>query len=93
MAKTKYDYIYCEDCKTMVDLWKYGSIEDTGHSKCRWRYVTEEELVNCVEDCEKPLPYCPKCDSILDGGDEYARDRWCSFCEASVNDEDVIYRN
>lgn len=45
------DYIYCEDCKTFVDLWKYGSVENAGHKHCRWRYVTEEELKRCIQDC------------------------------------------
>ena len=48
------DYIYCEDCKQFIDLWKYGGgIEDTGHDKCNWRYVTEEELKQCVADCKQ----------------------------------------
>ena len=51
--KTIKDYIYCEDCKEYVDLWKYGTIKDTSHKDCNWRYVTEEELKICVEDCEE----------------------------------------
>ena len=51
--KTKQDYIYCEDCETYLDFWKYDCIEDTGHDKCNWRYVTEEELKNCINDCER----------------------------------------
>ena len=46
------DYVFCETCQTYVDFWKYGhDIEDAGHSHCNWRYVTEEELLTCVEDC------------------------------------------
>jgi hypothetical protein len=48
----KEDYILCEDCKTYVDLWKYGSIENTGHQNCKWRYVNEEELKECIKDCK-----------------------------------------
>lgn len=44
-------YIYCEDCKTYVDFWKYDNIEDTGHADCNWRYVTDEELKVCIQDC------------------------------------------
>lgn len=47
------DYLYCEDCHTFVDLWKYGNVEDTGHEKHRWRYVTKEELKQCIEDCKE----------------------------------------
>jgi uncharacterized paraquat-inducible protein A len=46
------DYIYCEDCKTYIDLWKYETIENTGCDKCNWRFVTEEELKVCIEDVE-----------------------------------------
>jgi len=52
MATIK-DYIYCEDCETFVDFWKYGDIKDTGHDECKWRYVTKEELKGCIEDCKK----------------------------------------
>ena len=45
------DYIYCEDCETYLDFWKYDSIEDTDHENCKWRYVTEEELKVCMRDC------------------------------------------
>ena len=45
------DYIYCPDCNTYVDLWKYGDIDDTGHADCNWRFVTEEEVKACIDDC------------------------------------------
>jgi len=52
MATVK-DYIYCEDCKTFADFWKYGhNIEDAGHDKCKWRYVTLSELKVCIQDCK-----------------------------------------
>ena len=57
-------YIYCEDCKEFIDLWKYDCIEDTGHDKCKWRYVTEKELKKCVADCEKNG--CLKEDNFFD---------------------------
>ena len=47
------DYIYCEFCKEFVDLWKYDSIEDTGHDECKWRYVTDKELKECIKDCKE----------------------------------------
>jgi len=51
LGKQQTDYIYCPDCKCYVDLWKYNSIEDTGHSECNWRYVSQAELVECVDNC------------------------------------------
>lgn len=37
-----------------VDFWKYDhNIKDAGHEGCKWRYVTEEELKECVSDCEE----------------------------------------
>jgi len=51
---TTKDYIYCEDCKEYVDLWRYDhNIKDCGHETCKWRYVTEEELIGCTEDCKR----------------------------------------
>lgn len=48
------DYIYCEDCKTFVDLYKYDHrVEDAGHQDCTWRFVTEDELRVCIAECEK----------------------------------------
>ncbi len=53
MVTTK-DYIYCKDCETFVDFWKYDhSLKDCGHDKCKWRYVTKEELKGLIEDCKK----------------------------------------
>jgi hypothetical protein len=46
------DYIYCEDCQEFVDFWKYNhNIIDAGHNGCSWRYVTKEELADCIEAC------------------------------------------
>ena len=51
---TNQDYIYCEDCRMLVDFWKYDhNIRDTGHQDCNWRYVTDEELATCIEDCKE----------------------------------------
>lgn len=48
----KQDFIYCEDCKQFVDFWKYDhDIESCGHSTCKWRYVTCEELDDCIKNC------------------------------------------
>ncbi|KKN65874.1 hypothetical protein LCGC14_0476910 [marine sediment metagenome] len=49
----KEDYIYCEDCQMFVDFWKYNNLADTGHAGCNWRYVTGEELIDCLADCEE----------------------------------------
>lgn len=50
-ATTK-DYIYCETCKMYVDYWKYDhDIKAAGHEQCNWRFVTQEELKNCVASC------------------------------------------
>lgn len=45
------DYLYCNDCKTWVDLFKYGDVDDTGHKDCNWRYPNKEELLICIKDC------------------------------------------
>jgi hypothetical protein len=52
-AKTT-DYIFCSDCNEFVDFWKYNhNIKDAGHDDCQWRYVTKEELKECIEVCEE----------------------------------------
>ena len=51
--KTNKDYIYCEDCNEYVDFWKYDNVEDTGHDECNWHYVNDEELKDCIKDCEE----------------------------------------
>ncbi len=50
---TTESYGYCEDCQELFDLWKYNSIEDSGHADCHWRYVTLEEFEECLKDCEE----------------------------------------
>jgi hypothetical protein len=50
---TRKDYVYCEDCEEYIDFWKYDSIEDTGHSECKWRLATEKELKECIDECKK----------------------------------------
>lgn len=47
------DFLYCEDCRCFVDLWKYDTVEDTGHADCRWRYVTAQELAESIADCRQ----------------------------------------
>jgi len=50
--KTIHDYIYCEDCEMFVDFWKYNhDVVAAGHNTCTWRYVTEEELEDCIASC------------------------------------------
>jgi len=54
MQLTNKDFIYCEDCETYADFWKYDhNIENAGHEDCNWRYVTDEELKGCLKDCEE----------------------------------------
>lgn len=60
------DYIFCEDCNIWVDLWKYDSIEDTGHAQCHWRYARPEELPDLIRDCKdsgcfREQGLCPDC--------------------------------
>lgn len=38
-------YLYCSSCKTYFDRWKYGSLEDTGHSKCKVRTLNGSEYL------------------------------------------------
>lgn len=53
-GKNKEDYIYCETCKMMVDFWKYDySLEQAGHEDCKWRYVTNKGLKECIKECQK----------------------------------------
>lgn len=60
------DYIYCEDCEEWCDFWQYNhDIEDAGHKGCNWRYATEWELPQCVNDCLNDRYFrCHKCMSI-----------------------------
>lgn len=47
------DFLYCGDCECFMDLWKYDTVEDTGHAGCRWRSVTPQELAECIADCRQ----------------------------------------
>lgn len=53
--KTTHDYVYCQDCKTYADFWKYDhDINAAGHGTCRnWRFVTESELKELVAECKR----------------------------------------
>ena len=37
----------------MIEFWKYDSIEDTGHSTCKTRPITPEELIDYLHDPEE----------------------------------------
>jgi hypothetical protein len=51
---TVVDYGYCVDCNMFFDLWRYQySAADAGHDDCNWRYVTEEELKDCIKGCRE----------------------------------------
>ncbi len=85
------DFIFCEDCQEYVDLWRYdGILDNTGHGKCKWRYVTNEELRMCVADCEEYVPYCPRCDSIVDY--EINAGKPC-MCGEPVTPNNAVWRN
>ena len=87
------DFIYCEDCKEWVSLWGYShNLKDAGHNKCHWRYVTTEELRECVKDCEEYIPYCPSCDAIVDY--ELSKENpSCSCCGERLHESTVVWRN
>jgi len=55
MILTTKDYLYCEECETYLDFWKYDhDINDTDHGLCHGiREVTEEELKQCIKDCKE----------------------------------------
>ena len=47
-------YLYCGSCRTYYDRWKYSSLEDSGHSKCRVRTLNGSEyLLMLSEDREQ----------------------------------------
>lgn len=49
---TKDDYLYCEDCKMIVDFWKYDfDLKATGHENCKTRRLTDEEFKIATQDC------------------------------------------
>lgn len=84
------DFIFCEDCQEFVDLFNQ-SLNDAGHGKCHWRYVVLRELRECVRDCEEDyIPYCPKCDAIVDY--EMAHGKPCS-CGERLHEETAVWRN
>lgn len=48
------DYLYCEPCHEYVALLRYGTyaqnpirVEQSGHSDHDWRYITDQELIEC----------------------------------------------
>jgi hypothetical protein len=48
------DYIFCKTCDVFVDYFVYGhDIRDAGHENCNWRYVTIDELKECIAECEE----------------------------------------
>ena len=69
---TASDYLFCEDCKTWVDFYKYRNLKDTGHAGHNVRNPrTYEELEACVNDCAETIDRCDEegCDqrgSIVD---------------------------
>ena len=96
------DYIFCEDCNTWVDLWKYDSIEDTGHAQCHWRYARPEELPDLIRDCKdsgcfREQGLCPDCQTPLEhfsGLEHIPEYDYCPNCQnkAYDNNGEVIAR-
>ena len=91
------DYGYCKDCQMTFDLWKYSSIDDTDHPNCNWRYVTEEELKDCIEGCKEEYARCPHCSTLnidlvlvnILAGIEMS----CPDCHEIVKKEELVWVN
>ena len=47
------NYFYCKTCNTIVDFFKYDSLEDTGHDTCDIRDLTNKELKEAMAECKK----------------------------------------
>ena len=48
------DYLYCEDCRTVVDFWKYDhDLEAAGHAGHNVRSLTDEEFREAIFECEE----------------------------------------
>ncbi|MGH9922298.1 MAG: hypothetical protein ACRD38_06060 [Nitrososphaerales archaeon] len=44
-------YLYCGACRTYFDRWKYCSLEDTGHEKCRGvRTLNKYEFLSTLSE-------------------------------------------
>ena len=81
---TKEDFGFCEDCHCYFDLWKYEDIDNAGHSACKWRYASEEELPGLIVSCHEPHPHCPECGAIVEEHSLDELDNWfhaCWFCQ------------
>jgi len=57
-------YGYCYDCNEYFDLHGDRTIETSGHENCTWRYVTPDELPDCVANCLHRYPVCGDCGSL-----------------------------
>ena len=89
---TTKSFIYCIDCKTYADYWKYDNLTDAGHGDCQWRYVTEEEFAMLKADCLETTPYCPKCDFIIDFEVTFKMPA-CGHCDWVILDSEIVHRN
>jgi hypothetical protein len=85
------DFIFCETCQEFVDFFQYQyDLQSAGHKECKWRYVTSEELRELAAECEDEyIPFCQKCDSIVDY--EYYKNLPCGCCGESILNP--IWRN
>ncbi len=52
-GKTPKDYLYCADCKTWFDFWKYDyDLKAAGHDQCKHlRHPTPTEFVELLREC------------------------------------------
>lgn len=49
----KEKWLYCIDCDTVFDMYKYDNIEDTGHSECNLRKLTQKEKLEAYKECKE----------------------------------------
>jgi hypothetical protein len=90
---TTQDYIFCEDCQCMVDFYKYNhDLKDAGHDGCRWRYVTPEELEECVKECQDNYARCPHCDALVDFELDHNENK-CGCCGNFISRQTVKWVN
>ena len=44
-------YLYCSACETYFDRWKYFSLEDAGHAKCKdVRTLNKDEFLSALSE-------------------------------------------
>ncbi|MEM2760077.1 MAG: hypothetical protein QXU32_09175 [Nitrososphaerales archaeon] len=44
-------YLYCNACETYFDRWKYDSLEDSGHARCKYvRTLGRDEFLSILSE-------------------------------------------